>query len=112
MLGAMSSRLLWYTARSSGLVTWGLLAASMLWGLALSTRALGKRARAGWLLDLHRFLAGAAIAFAVVHVASILLDSYVHFGLVEVLVPFTGDWHPVAGALAIPWLYLLVTFQA
>ena len=35
----------WYIARSSGLVAWALLALSVLWGLALSTRALGARPR-------------------------------------------------------------------
>ena len=36
----MHTTLLWYTARAAGIVTWALLAASVLWGLALSTRVL------------------------------------------------------------------------
>lgn len=101
------TRLWWYTARSSGLVAWALLAASMLWGLTLSTRALGRRSRPAWILDLHRFLGGGAVVFTAVHVASIVADSYVHFGLVEVVVPFTGDWHPVAVGWGITGMYLL-----
>jgi predicted ferric reductase len=108
----VNGKLLWYVARSSGLVTWALVAASVLWGLALSTRALGRRPRPAWLLDLHRFLGGAAVVFTAIHVITVVLDSYVHFGLVNVLVPFTGSWHPVAVAWGIVSLYLLVAVEA
>ena len=107
----MNSQLWWYTARSAGVVSWVLLAASVILGLALSTKALGRRARPNWLLDLHRFLGGAAVVFVGVHVVSIMLDSYVHFGLVEVLVPFTGSWHPAAVAWGIVGLYLLLAVE-
>ncbi|MGA2209247.1 MAG: ferric reductase-like transmembrane domain-containing protein [Acidimicrobiales bacterium] len=107
----MDSKLIWYTARASGLVTWALLAASVLWGLALSTRLLQNRARPAWLLDLHRFLSAAALVFLAIHVSSIMLDSYVHFGIIEVLVPLTGSWHPVAIAWGIAGLYLMLALQ-
>lgn len=107
----MDSKLIWYTARASGLVTWALVAASMIWGLAISSRWFRKRPRQAWLLDLHRFLGGAAVAFLVIHVTSILLDTYVHFGIVEVLVPLTGSWHPGAVAWGIAGLYLLLALQ-
>jgi predicted ferric reductase len=107
----MRSQLWWYTARSSGLVAWALLAGSMLWGLALSTKVFGKRSRPAWLLDLHRFLGGAAANFIVIHVVSIMLDSYVHFGPVDVLVPLTGSWHPLAVAWGIVSMYLLVAVE-
>lgn len=107
----MRSQLWWYTARSSGLVAWALLAASMLWGLALSTKVFGKTPRPAWLLDLHRFLGGAAAVFIGIHVLSIVLDSYVHFGLVNVLVPLTGSWHPLAVAWGVVSMYLLVAVE-
>ncbi|MGA8682268.1 MAG: ferric reductase-like transmembrane domain-containing protein, partial [Acidimicrobiales bacterium] len=107
----MHSKLIWYTARASGLVTWGLLAASVLWGLALSSRLLRRRLHQAWLLDLHRFLAGAAVVFLAIHVTSIVLDTYVHFGIIEVLVPFTGTWHPDAVAWGVAGLYLLLALQ-
>src|SRR5205809_179404 len=97
----MSSQILWYVARAAGIVAWSLAAGSVVWGLALSTHALGRKPRPAWLFDLHRFLGGMALIFTEVHVLAILLDTFVHFGLVEVLVPFTGSWHPVAGAWGI-----------
>ena len=107
----MHTTLLWYTARAAGIVTWALLAASVLWGLALSTRVLRGRPRPAWLLDLHRFLGGAAVVFLAVHIVTILFDTYVHFGLVEVLVPLTGTWRTGAVAWGIVAMYLLVAVE-
>lgn len=107
----MTGHVLWYTARASGLVAWSVAAASVVWGLALSTRVLGKSPRPVWLLDLHRFLGGLAVVFTGIHVVSVMLDGYVHFGLVNVLVPLTGAWHPVAVAWGIVAMYLLVAVE-
>lgn len=107
----MNGQLFWYSARANGLVAWALLAASVLWGLALSTKLTGGRVRPAWMLDLHRFLGAAALVFTGIHVVSILLDTYVHFGLVEILVPLTGTWHPVAVAWGIAGMYLMVAVE-
>ena len=107
----MTDQLWWYTARSGGFVAWGLLAASVLWGLSISTKALGKRARPNWMLDLHRFLGGFAVIFTAIHVLAIIADSYVHFGLSEVLVPFASAWNPNAVAWGIVGMYLLVAIE-
>ena len=107
----MHGQLWWYVARSGGIVAWALLSASMAWGLALSTRAFGKRPRPSWLLDLHRYLGGLAAIFTAVHVMAILADSFVHFSLVDVLVPLSSGWHPVAVAWGITAMYLLVAVE-
>jgi DMSO/TMAO reductase YedYZ heme-binding membrane subunit len=107
----MSAQVLWYAARASGIVAWALAAGSVIWGLALSSRALGQRPRPAWLFDLHRFLGGMALTFTGVHVVSILLDTYTHFGMVNVLVPLTGSWHPVAVAWGIVGLYALLAVE-
>jgi hypothetical protein len=117
----MSSSLLWYAARAGGLVAWGLVAwglaawglaaAAVLWGLALSTRVLGRRPRPAWLFDLHRFLGGLALVFTGVHVLAVLADRYVSFSLVDVLVPFAGTWHPLAVAWGIVGSYLLLAVE-
>jgi predicted ferric reductase len=105
------STLLWDTARAAGIVSWALLAASALWGLALSTRVLGGRPRSAWLLDLHRFLGGAAVIFLGVHIVTIMLDTYVHFGPVEAFVPLAAAWRTVPVAWGIVAMYLLVAVE-
>jgi hypothetical protein len=107
----MSGSLPWYVARAAGLVSWGLLTAATMWGLALSTKVFGKRPRANWLLDLHRMLGGLALVFVGIHVGAILLDTYVHFGVAAVLVPLASSWHPVAVAWGVVALYLLLAVE-
>jgi DMSO/TMAO reductase YedYZ heme-binding membrane subunit len=106
-----SSTLVWYVARAGGLVSWGLLTLAVLWGLAMSTKAVRRWAKPNWMLDLHRSLAGLAAIFVGVHVGAILLDTYVHFGLANALVPFTGSWHPDAVAWGIISMYLLAAVE-
>lgn len=108
----MNDRLWWYIARSSGLVAWALLAASTLWGLALTTRPFDRgRVASRWLNDLHRFLGGLAVVFVALHLTGVVADSFVHFGLADVLVPLASAWHPWAVAWGVVALYLLVAVE-
>ncbi|HEX3540725.1 MAG TPA: ferric reductase-like transmembrane domain-containing protein [Acidimicrobiales bacterium] len=107
----MSGTLPWYVARASGMVAWALLAASVVWGLLMTSKVIRRIARHSWLLDLHRWLGGLALVFTGVHVAAILADTYVHFGLASVLVPFVARWHPVMVAYGVASLYLLVAIE-
>jgi predicted ferric reductase len=107
----VNPRLWWYIARAGGLVAWTLLAASTLWGLALTTRALAGRVTSRWLLDLHRFLGGLSVVFVAVHLTGIVADTFVHFGPADVLVPLASAWHPVWVAWGVVALYLLVAVE-
>ena len=68
----MSTQTWWYVARSGGIVAWFLLAISTFWGVALSSRFLGKRPKPNWMLDLHRFCGGLATIFTLVHIAGLV----------------------------------------
>jgi predicted ferric reductase len=107
----VSGPLPWYVARASGLVAWALLSAATLWGLTLSTKVLGRRPRPNWILDLHRWLGGAALIFTGVHVGALLADRYVSFTPTDVLVPFASRWHPVVVAWGVVSLYMLVAVE-
>jgi DMSO/TMAO reductase YedYZ heme-binding membrane subunit len=109
MVGA--ANVTWLAARSTGVVAWGLVVASMVWGLLLATKVLGRRPAPGALLSLHRFLGALACVFVGLHMAAIVLDSFVHFSVVDVLVPFTTSWRPLPVALGIVALYLLVAVE-
>jgi DMSO/TMAO reductase YedYZ heme-binding membrane subunit len=107
----MSSQVWWYAARASGLVAWVLLAASVLLGLSLSTHKRVAGNGRPWVLDLHRFLGGLATVFVGVHVGALVADSYTHFGLIDVLVPFVSSWRPVAVAWGVVGLWLLLAVE-
>ena len=107
----MNEKLWWYVARSTGIVAWALVAAAVIWGLLLTTRLLGGRSAPKWLLDLHRFLGGAAVILVALHLGSLLLDSYTDFRPVDLVVPFASSWRPLAVAWGVLALYLLVAVE-
>ena len=107
----MSSQFWWHMARASGIVTWGFLMASALWGILLATRVLKPYDRPAWLLDLHSWLGAITIFGTGLHLASLVGDTYVHFGAADLFVPFATSWKPLAVAWGIVGMYLLVAVQ-
>lgn len=108
---AITNKLTWYVARSSGLMAWAVVTASVLWGLALSSRLIRKRGVPAWLNDLHQFLGTLSLVFTFVHMAALWLDRFVPFGFTELLVPMASPWRPGAVAWGIVAMYLLVAIQ-
>jgi DMSO/TMAO reductase YedYZ heme-binding membrane subunit len=101
----------WYVSRATGFVGWALLAASVLWGLFVTTKTLARSAPPNWVLDLHRHLGGLALAFVVVHLAVLPLDGYTHWGVRDLLVPMASAWHPIPIAFGIVAFYLLLAVE-
>lgn len=104
-------QLWWFVTRSSGVVSWALCALSVIWGLLLSTRLLGRKPAGPWLLDLHRFLGALSIAFVGVHLGALVADTYTHWGPTDLLVPFASSWKPGPVAWGIVAFYLLVAIE-
>lgn len=84
---------------------------SVIWGLALSTKVMSGAPSPKWLLALHRWLGGLSVTFTGVHMVALVADSYIHFGITDLLVPFASDWKPGAVAWGIVSMYLLVAVQ-
>lgn len=107
----MNEQFWWFLARSSGIVAWALLVASVALGLVLSTRALGKRPTPAWSLDIHRGVSGMAVVLTAVHLGALVLDTYVEFGVAELLVPMASSWRPLAVTWGVVAVYLLVAVE-
>lgn len=107
----MRSQIWWYEARATGYVAWGFVTISVIAGLLLSTRLTRGRPTPAWLLDFHRFVAGASVVFTGLHLAGLVGDTYVHFGAADLLVPFASSWKPGAVALGVVALYLLIAVE-
>lgn len=107
----MDPKLSWYAARASGMVAWALVTASILWGLAVSTRLVRRRGAPAWTLDLHKFLGTLSIVFVGVHVLALWADNFVYFGPRELFVPMVSKYRPGAVAWGIAATYLLVAIQ-
>jgi len=107
----VTTQLWWHVARATGIVAWALLASSVIVGLLLSTRLTRGRPTPAWLTDMHRFLGGTAVVFTLLHVGGLVADTYVHFGLADLLVPLASSWRPGAVALGVVSLYLLAAIE-
>ncbi len=109
---SMTTKLSWYVARSSGLIAWVLITASIMWGLALSSRLVRRHGIPAWLLALHKYLGTLSIVFVAVHILALAADKYVSFGWAELFVPMVSKWRPGPTAWGIVGLYLLIAIQA
>ena len=107
-----STQFWWHMSRAAGIVAWGLSGAAVLWGLALSTRALGGRPRAPWLLDLHRYMGGLTVVFVAFHLVGLWADSYVSFGPREFFLPMASSWKPGAVTVGVLAFYGLIAVEA
>lgn len=108
----MNPQFWWFLSRASGIVSWGLLSATIVWGVLLSTRLLRPVDRPAWLLDLHKWLAALSVAGVAIHLAGLVADNYVDFGWRELAVPMASKWQPGPVAWGVIATYLLVAVQA
>jgi methionine sulfoxide reductase heme-binding subunit len=94
-------QLTWYVARAGGLAAFALLTATLLLGLLLSGRAGVPRWPRFAIEDVHRFAGLLTGTFIGLHVTAILLDDYVPFSLLQVLIPGTAPYRPLATAVGV-----------
>lgn len=64
------------------------------------------------MLDVHRGMSGLAVVAVGLHVAALVADSYLHFGVKEVLVPLASTWRPVPVAAGVVAAWVLAIVQA
>jgi predicted ferric reductase len=107
-----ASQFAWHVARVSGLLAWLLLTTAVGWGLLLSTRALGRRPSRPWLLEMHRYLSMLALWFVGLHLLALLADTYIHFTVLDFLVPLHSAWRPVALLWGILAMYTLIAVES
>jgi sulfoxide reductase heme-binding subunit YedZ len=97
----------WYTARAAGVVAYALLTSGVLLGVLLAGRVRLPRWPQFAVTDVHRFVALLTGAFVLLHVYTLLLDTYVHTSLVAVLFPGASSYRPFWVALGTVALELL-----
>jgi len=106
------SQLAWTVARAGGFLAYGLLTASVVFGLVLS---LGWRSKL-WTrfvtTETHRFITLAGLVFIVVHGVALLLDPFIGFSPLEILVPGLSHYRPLYVAFGIVGAYLAIAIWA
>jgi sulfoxide reductase heme-binding subunit YedZ len=101
----------WLLARSSGLTAYVLLTGSVLAGLTVKSRALGRAVKAASVVDVHRFLALLGLGMVALHAVAIALDQTLRMPVAGLVVPGLSPYRPAAvawGALAAELAALIV----
>jgi methionine sulfoxide reductase heme-binding subunit len=99
---------LWMLARSSGLVAYALLTASVLAGVIVKSRPLGRSVKPAAVVDVHRFLALLGLGALVLHGTALVLDDAVEIGIGALLVPGASPYRPLPTALGVLAAELMV----
>src|SRR5690349_1918499 len=97
----MSDNAYWYVSRGSGIVAYLLITAAVCLGIALSRRWHGRRIPRLLVSETHRWIALTFYVFVAVHIVTIYLDTFSHFGVSDVLLPGASTWQPLGMALGI-----------
>lgn len=103
-----NAQVFWFIARSAGLVAYLLFWLSTVWGLAVSSKIFDRLLNRPFTFDTHGYLSLLALGFIFIHIVVLLWDSYAPFSIVQLLVPFTSTYRPLAVGLGIISLYLTI----
>ena len=98
----------WYVTRSAGLTGYFLTWLSMVWGFGISTRIFNPVVDPTHTYDFHEHLSLLGLGFIVVHVLVLLLDHYLPFNLIQILIPFTDTYRPLWVGIGIISLYVML----
>jgi len=91
-----SSHLYWYMGRASGFIAFSLLLASLVLGLAVSSRVFDGLLVRPWVYEMHQFLSLYVLVVTVFHALIFLLDPYALFRLEDLMIPFASTYRPAA----------------
>jgi predicted ferric reductase len=89
----------WWAARATGFAAYGALAASMVFGLMVSSRGLDGAVARKTVTDYHQQWTLSALVLTVLHVLVIVTDKYVDISITGSLVP--GKSAHMTGAVAL-----------
>lgn len=106
----MSSEVLWYASRASGVTSIVLLTAVMALGTLLPTTRHSP-ATTTVKMAVHRWLSLAVLVFLALHIVTAVFEGFVPISWAAVVVPFTSGWQPLwigLGALAVDLLAVTV----
>lgn len=88
----MSSPVLWYATRATGLVAMVLLTLSVVLGVLTATRFHSRNWPRFAQQSLHRRISILTLVFVAMHVLTSVLDTFVHIGWAAVVVPFASPY--------------------
>jgi predicted ferric reductase len=98
----------WVILRAAGIGAYLMLFLSVAWGLVATTSVMGKKVSKASAVAVHQFVSSIALVLLGVHVGGVLLDRFVPFHPLDIVIPLHSAFRPVAVAFGIVAMYLAV----
>jgi len=102
----------WIVLRASGVAAYVMLFGSVACGLAATSSVFGRRAAKATAVAVHQFLPTVALVFLRIHLGGLLIDRFMPFRPLDVLVPLHSSFRPVAVAFGIVAMYSMAVVLA
>lgn len=91
----------WSIARASGITAFLALSLDVVFGLFVSTRAADPLLPRASSTELHRWLSSVALSLTATHLVALLVDPFVGYDVLDLLVPLASGYRPVAVGLGV-----------
>jgi len=106
-----STQIWWFVTRSAGIIAYLLLWFSTVWGLAVPSKLLSPVLEQTFTFDFHEFISLLSIGFTLLHVLVLMIDRFLPYTLLQILVPFLSPYRPFWVGMGVIAFYisLLVT---
>ena len=107
------TKIVWHLIRSSGIVAYLLLTASVIWGLVISGKFAKEWSPGVISMTVHSTISWLAVILSLIHAVLLLFDDYFTYTLGDIFIPFTGEYRPMfvgLGTLAF-WAILLISLS-
>lgn len=95
----------WILLRAAGVGSYLMLFLSVNWGLIATTSLITKRVSKPTSTLFHQFVSTVAFVLLGVHVAGLLVDQFMPFAPLDLLIPMRTEYRPVAVGLGVVAMY-------
>jgi sulfoxide reductase heme-binding subunit YedZ len=104
----VSSMTMWILLRAAGIGAYLMLYLAVAWGLASTTAVVTKHVSKQSSILFHQFVATVGVVLLGVHVLLLVIDTFMPFRWVDILVPMHATFRPFAVTLGVVAMYGMV----
>jgi hypothetical protein len=104
--------MIWLLTRSAGIGAYLMLYLAVVWGLLATTSLVTRRVAKRSSTAFHAFVASAGLFLLALHLTGLLLDRYLPFDPLDLVIPFHATFRPFALALGIVAMFATVIVLA
>jgi len=98
----------WNIIRAAGIGAFLMLWGSVAWGLVATTSVFGKKIPKPTSIALHQALSTSGLLFLALHLGFLLVDSFMPFSPLDLVIPMRATYRPIGVSLGIASMFVLV----